>query len=225
MKKFLALIVSILIIIFGILTIYNLTKKEAVKLERPFDENITESREAKLERPFDENITESREAKLDIQLPEKLIDPKIVIYKEKRELDLYSNGNIVKRYKIGLGNNSSDDKLMRGDRCTPEGEFYICTKNNKSRFYLSLGISYPNIEDAIRGLKTNLINKNQYQQIYKAIENKEKPPWNTKLGGEICIHGRGSGCDWTRGCIALDDNEIKEIFNKVDYGTTVIIKK
>ena len=213
MKKAVKFIVAIVIVFsIGVFVIYHLAEKD--KIKEITSENI-----------FDENNIKTKEVVLDIKLPKKVINPKIIIYKSKRELDLYSNGKVVKKYKIGLGHNPLDDKAKKGDKCTPEGEFYICMKNRKSKYYLSLGISYPNIEDAKRGLKENLISNDQYQQIYKAIKNKENPPWNTKLGGEICIHGRGSSSDWTRGCIALNDDEIEEIFNKVNHGTTVIIKK
>ncbi len=56
-----------------------------------------------------------------------------------------------------------------------------------------------------------------------AIDNGRCPPWNTRLGGEIFIHGRGSGSDWTLGCVALDDADMKELYDAVSLGTPVII--
>ncbi|HYJ87966.1 MAG TPA: hypothetical protein VEW46_18010 [Pyrinomonadaceae bacterium] len=47
------------------------------------------------------------------------------------------NGSVVRIYQIGLGLNPVPDKIRQGDRATPEGEFYVFTKNNKSAFYLS----------------------------------------------------------------------------------------
>jgi murein L,D-transpeptidase YafK len=70
-------------------------------------------------------------------------------------------------------------------------------KNPHSKFYLSLGLSYPNTEDAKRGLAKKLISRAQYDQIINAIDRKQIPPQNTKLGGDIYIHGGGSGQDWT----------------------------
>jgi len=49
------------------------------------------------------------------------------------------------------------------------------------------------------------------------------PPQNTKLGGEIYIHGGGAGTDWTQGCVALADDDIKELFDSIPVGTTVRI--
>jgi len=156
-------------------------------------------------------------------LPNSLINPKIIVKKSRRILELYSNANLVRRYPIGLGFNPVDDKAKEGDGCTPEGDFYICIKNPNSRFYKSLGLSYPNIEDAQRGLKDGLISKEKSLAIKKLIKNKRKPLWKTKLGGEIFIHGNGAGSDWTLGCIALEDAHIKELFDVMNVGIPVTI--
>jgi murein L,D-transpeptidase YafK len=137
---------------------------------------------------------------------------------------LYSNNKLVRAYRVGLGTSPVDDKIKEGDRRTPEGEFYIFTKNHKSAFYLSLGLSYPNAEDAERGLRNGLINRRQYTQIIDAIRRRVAPPQKTALGGEIYIHGNGSQSDWTLGCVALDDNEMRELFDAVPVKTTVVIE-
>jgi lipoprotein-anchoring transpeptidase ErfK/SrfK len=49
------------------------------------------------------------------------------------------------------------------------------------------------------------------------------PPQNTKLGGEIYIHGHGAGSDWTWGCVALENEDVKELYEAVSMGTTVTI--
>jgi murein L,D-transpeptidase YafK len=162
------------------------------------------------------------QAKESLKLP--LKDPRIVVFKGKRQLDLYSGGAVVRTYRVGLGLNPVDDKQREGDRATPEGEFYIFTKNPKSAYYLSLGISYPNIGDAERGLRTGLITRAQHNQIVNAIKRKAGPPQYTPLGGLIYIHGNGAGSDWTWGCVALENEDIKELYRSVDIGTPVAIK-
>jgi murein L,D-transpeptidase YafK len=137
---------------------------------------------------------------------------------------LYSEGVVVRRYKIGLGLSPVEDKVRQGDRRTPEGEFYVFTKNDKSAFYLSLGLSYPNIEDAERGLRDSLITRRQHDAIVRAIKRLATPPQNTALGGDIYIHGNGSSSDWTWGCVALENAEMKELFDAVSVGTPVTIK-
>ncbi len=154
----------------------------------------------------------------------KLENPRIVIKKSQRRLELFDGKKLVKIYTIALGFAPVSDKEIQGDGKTPEGEFYIFTKNNQSKFYLSLGISYPNIEDAERGLKAGLITRKQRSTIVKAIKENEKPLQNTRLGGEIYIHGGGTGKDWTWGCAALKNEEIKEIFDAVSVGTPVEIE-
>jgi murein L,D-transpeptidase YafK len=157
-----------------------------------------------------------------LKLP--LKNPLIVVTKSKRQLQLYSDGVVVRTYKVGLGLNPVPDKVRQGDRATPEGEFYVFTKNDKSAFYLSLGVSYPNVEDAGRGLRDNLITQAQHDAIVQAIKRKATPPQNTALGGDIYIHGNGAGSDWTWGCVALENADIKELFNTVPVGTAVTIR-
>ncbi|MFL6228102.1 MAG: murein L,D-transpeptidase family protein [Pyrinomonadaceae bacterium] len=156
-----------------------------------------------------------------LKLP--LADPRIIISKSRRRLELYSDGRVVRAYRIALGKNSLDDKERQGDYRTPEGEFYVCVRNAASKFYLSLGLSYPNKEDAERGLRDNLITRATHDRIAEAIDRQLRPPWNTALGGEIFIHGGGSSSDWTWGCIALENDDIKELFDAVPLKTPVRI--
>ena len=88
--------------------------------------------------------------------------PRIVIYKSARKLEFYSDKALLHTYRIGLGFSPVADKLREGDGATPEGDFYVFVKNNKSAYYLSLGVSYPNVEDAARGLRDGLITKAQH---------------------------------------------------------------
>lgn len=157
-----------------------------------------------------------------LKLP--LVNPKLVVSKSKRQLFLYTGGSVVRTYRIALGTNPVDDKVKQGDRATPEGDFYICVKNARSNFYLSLGLSYPNAEDAERGLRAQLITRAERERIVGAIKNKRRPPWDTALGGEIFIHGGGTDGDWTWGCIALANADIKELFHALPMGTSVRIE-
>ena len=153
-----------------------------------------------------------------------LAAPRIVVKKSQRKLLLYSGDKLIHTYHVGLGLSPVGDKVREGDRRTPEGDFYIFTKNDKSAFYLSLGISYPNAAHAVRGLRDGLISKSQYDTILTALDARKAPPQNTRLGGDIYIHGNGSGSDWTWGCVALENEDIRELFNSVDVGTPVSIK-
>ncbi len=158
-----------------------------------------------------------------IELPE-MKNPRIVVKKAERKLEVFDGDKLIKTYRVGLGFAPAGDKEKQGDGKTPEGEFYIFTKNDKSKFYLSLGVSYPSTEDAERGLRDNLISKTEHDKIIEAIKNKKTPLQNTALGGEIYIHGNGSASDWTLGCVALEDAEMKELFDAIPVGASVRIE-
>src|SRR6185503_6097747 len=158
-----------------------------------------------------------------LKLP--LVDPRIVVIKSQRKLELYSAGSLLRTYQVGLGLNPVPDKQRSGDRATPEGEFYVFVKNPKSQFHLSLGVSYPNIEDAQPGLKDGLLTPAQRDQIVRAIKQKQAPPQYTALGGLIYIHGNGASSDWTWGCVALENEDIEELYRVVPVGTPVTIRR
>ena len=150
-------------------------------------------------------------------------NPHIIISKKKRLLQIYDGVTLVRQYEIVLGFAPRGAKKAEGDGKTPEGEFYIFTKNDQSKFYMSLGLSYPNAEAARRGLKEKIITQEEYDAIFKAIAEKQMPPQKTRLGGEIYIHGGGTENDWTEGCVALENKEMKEIFDQIPVGAKVKI--
>lgn len=154
-----------------------------------------------------------------------LKSPHIVVTKSNRRLELFDGAKLIKSYKMVLGFAPRGDKQVEGDGRTPEGEFYVFTKNAESRFHLSLGISYPAPDDAKRGVTRGLITAEEADAIKKAIEEKGMPPQKTALGGEIYIHGGGTDSDWTDGCVALENGHIKEIFDAVPVGTRVTIRQ
>ena len=153
-----------------------------------------------------------------------LREPKIVVKKSQRQLLLFSGNRLIRTYRIGLGLSPVGDKVRAGDRRTPEGDFYIFTKNDKSAFYLSLGVSYPNAAHAERGLRDGLISRAQYEAITRALKARQTPPQNTRLGGDIYIHGNGARSDWTWGCVALENEDVHELFGAVGVGTPVTIQ-
>jgi murein L,D-transpeptidase YafK len=148
----------------------------------------------------------------------------LTVLKAKRELHAYSGARLVKKYRVGLGFTPHGTKEKQGDGRTPEGSYVICNKNPYSRYYLSLQINYPNKVDADRAFARRAITRQQHSTIARAAQRNAVPPANTALGGEIFIHGHGSSSDWTLGCIALDDNAMKELYDSVAVGTPVIIR-
>jgi murein L,D-transpeptidase YafK len=154
---------------------------------------------------------------------------KIVIKKMDRLLILSMIDGSERVYPVALGKNWAADKAIEGDHATPLGEFYVCAKNPRSKYFRSLCISYPNAEDAERGLNAGLITAAEHAQIVEAIGLGTVPPQYTRLGGEIYIHGQRDGRgadatkDWTRGCVALDDADMREVYDLAAIGTRVVI--
>jgi murein L,D-transpeptidase YafK len=157
------------------------------------------------------------------------VSHRIVIEKAARALRLFDGARLERTYPVALGRNSAADKAVEGDEATPLGEFYVCARNPRSKFFLSLCLSYPNAEDAARGLAAGLISAGEHSQILAAIREKKVPPQHTRLGGEIYIHGQplepqpGAPKDWTRGCIALDNVAMQELYDRIALGTPVSI--
>lgn len=148
---------------------------------------------------------------------------RIEIHKKLRRLDLINVDGIVRSFPVALGFSPDGHKNIEGDGKTPEGTFYVFTKNSQSKFHLSLGISYPSIEDAERGLSGELISTGEFASITASINERKIPLQKTKLGGEIYIHGGGTENDWTEGCIALSNEEMTELFELTPEGAEVRI--
>lgn len=160
----------------------------------------------------------------DLDFPLSLIThPKIYVLKEKRRLWLIQDKTLVRDFHIALGPNPKGDKYFRGDGRTPEGEYFVCSKNSSSQFYKSLGINYPNPRNAQNALSCGMISNNDYCMIKQANDAMRLPPSNTALGGQIFMHGGGCQKDWTLGCIAVQNSAIEELFSVVQIGTPVFI--
>ena len=136
---------------------------------------------------------------------------KVLIEKKERRLTLLSKSEVIKTYKIALGGNPVGPKERQGDNKTPEGTYIIDSRNRDSGYHLSLHISYPNEKDKIRAKELGV-----------------------SPGGDIMIHGIKNGLswvgashaevDWTKGCIAVKDEEMEEIYKLVPNGTIVEIR-
>ncbi|MGX2983091.1 L,D-transpeptidase family protein [Helicobacter sp. 23-1045] len=162
------------------------------------------------------SINPSDSHSLDSALKGNAIDS-LLVQKSDRVLKVLAkdstNGEIyvAKTYHIALGGNPQGHKMQEGDSKTPEGLYLIDSKNPKSRFFLNLGISYPNSADLA-----------------------EAKARGVSAGGDIKIHGLRNGLgflgklsyvagDWTDGCIAVLNDEIKELYESVKVGTKIMI--
>lgn len=157
----------------------------------------------------------------------------ILVDKSDHTLTMLLDGQPLKTYHVELGDGGMDAKKVSGDHKTPEGTFYVSEKSVLSPADKFLGsrwmrLSYPNIEDAQRGLDTGLIDKGTYQEIITAFNQKKTPLQRTALGGGVGIHG-GSvpefGSNWTWGCVGLSNKDVEEIYDFIEIGTPVTIKR
>ncbi|NPD14543.1 L,D-transpeptidase family protein [Xinfangfangia sp. D13-10-4-6] len=134
---------------------------------------------------------------------------RIVIEKAARRMTLIQGGVEVRRYDIALGFAPEGDKEREGDGRTPEGEFRIDRRNDRSAYHLSLGLDYPQPADRAR-----------------AAAGGYSP------GGDIMIHGQPNAVpdamklrgDWTAGCIALTNAQMREVWQVADIGTIVEVR-
>lgn len=133
---------------------------------------------------------------------------RIVVQKAARRMMLFQGGEVVRTYRIALGFAPLGSKERQGDGRTPEGVFKIDRRNAGSAYHLSLGINYPRPEDVAMAAKGGF-----------------------SPGGDIFFHGQPNALpdgavlpgDWTAGCMALTDAEMREIWDVVPIGTEVLI--
>jgi len=144
-------------------------------------------------------------------LPPNARADKVIVLKQQRVLMLLEQDRVLKTYRIALGGNPKGPKQQQGDHRTPEGLYVLDRRNERSSYYRSIHISYPNTQDrrnaASRGVSP---------------------------GGDVMVHGLPNGMgwignahrarDWTDGCIAVTNEEMDEIWRAVPDGTPIEIK-
>jgi murein L,D-transpeptidase YafK len=136
---------------------------------------------------------------------------KVVVVKGERRLHLLRRGEILKSYRIALGRSPRGTKLREGDGRTPEGRYVLDARNGGSNFYRALRVSYPNASDRARA---------------RAM--------GERAGGLIMVHGLPNErpewgeehwlFNWTNGCIAVTNDEMDEIWERVELGTPIEIR-
>lgn len=135
---------------------------------------------------------------------------RVVVFKAERKLIAVKNGRVVKTYRVALGQSPLGTKRCRGDNRTPEGEYYVTHRVPESRYFLALHLSYPSPADTMLARNAGC-----------------------EPGGSIEIHGlapefgwmgpRHLERDWTNGCIAVTNEEMKELYRSIAVGTPVEI--
>jgi murein L,D-transpeptidase YafK len=134
----------------------------------------------------------------------------IEVFKGERRMELKREGKTIRRYRVVLGFSPEHRKEREGDCRTPEGSYTVDACNPRSAFHLSLRVSYPDEDDKARAAALGV-----------------------SPGGDIYIHGQPNGWrkflvdhpakDWTTGCVAVSDVEIREVWALVPTGVRVVI--
>ena len=132
---------------------------------------------------------------------------------------------------IAVGAAGVKEKVKRGDDVTPRGIYQVAWIRRQSKFLHFIGLNYPLVTDAQRGLNDRRIDRHTFERIRLAHSRGEVPPQDTPLGGFIGIHGVGKGslaihrvANWTGGCVAVENGQIQRLTGIVRIGTVVEIR-
>ncbi len=142
----------------------------------------------------------------------------IIISKHDYELTLYDDRGWLVKYPVVFGNNDLKDKMMEGDRETPEGIFTITGKKPHEKWHKFMMLDYPTAESYAK------FNLRKAQGLI---------PKNAQIGGGVGIHGTWPNenfavdryQNWTEGCISMKNEDVDELFQTIPVGTKVIIRK
>lgn len=128
----------------------------------------------------------------------------VIVQKGPRRMHLLGGQTVLRSFDIELGGNPVGAKMMEGDGRTPEGPYLIDRRNPNSNYYLSVGIDYPNALDVARA-----------------------EAMGVRPGGDIFIHGTPREMrrnpDWTAGCIAVTNEEMRHVYAMVRDGTPIFL--
>lgn len=157
----------------------------------------------------------------------------IVVSRSAHTLSIMKGDLTLEKFKVAFGSGGKKGKQKEGDYTTPKGTYMINKIKDSSNFHIFMLLNYPNIDDAKRAFMDSLISRRQYRAILLAQLEGRLPPQNTALGGAIGIHGIGieteekleihEYVDWTKGCIAMRNDEIETLRRYIVPGTRVSI--
>lgn len=142
----------------------------------------------------------------------------IIVDKSDYELQVYDDEGWYATYPVVFGSKSLEDKMIEGDRRTPEGTFRIVSKRPHNKWNKIMMLDYPTRES------WDKFNWRKEQGII---------PSTARIGGGIGIHGTWPNdnivvddyTNWTQGCISLRNGDIDEIFTFIKEGARVTIRK
>jgi murein L,D-transpeptidase YafK len=141
----------------------------------------------------------------------------ILVIKSNYELQIYDKDGWYATYPAVFGSKSLDDKMMQGDRKTPEGTYHIVSKRPHEKWDKIMDLDYPNPDDMAK---------------FKERKVEGLIPRSAKIGDGIAIHGTwphdevavDAYQNWTNGCVSLKREDMDEVYEMAPVGTKVIIQ-
>lgn len=137
--------------------------------------------------------------------------PLLIVDKRAQMAVLWTKGKPARWFEVELGYNGLERKLKSGDGATPEGLYRVLRRKGRgqTKYYKALLLDYPNAEDKHR---------------FRVAKANGEVHRNSSIGGLIEIHGEGGrGTNWTDGCVALTNEEMDFLFEKLAVGSPVVI--
>lgn len=190
----------------------NYSKPSSTPLNQSIsDEQSLANGNAQLNNPDNLNLSDgANNTPVAQAIPANVTIDKVYVDKSERVLKLLSGDKVIKTYHIALGDSPLGHKRQEGDERTPTGTYKLDYKNEKSSYYRSIHVSYPNASDKAQAKKRGV-----------------------SPGGDIMIHGQPNGYghlaaltqqrDWTDGCIAVTNDEMDEIMAVYKQGMPIEI--
>ncbi len=142
----------------------------------------------------------------------------VIVDKSDYELKVYDEEGWYATYPAVFGSKDMSDKMMEGDKKTPEGSFKIISKRRHEKWHKMLVLDYPNTESWAK---------------FKQRKASGLIPRQAKIGGGIAIHGTWPNdnivvddfTNWTQGCVSIKNDDLDEVYDMLPIGTRVIIRK
>ncbi len=142
----------------------------------------------------------------------------LLVDKSDHTMKVFEGDKVVREYNVVFGNDDNGDKMMAGDRKTPEGTFHITFMRKHEKWDKFMLLDYPTKESYEK------FNQRKTQGLI---------PANAKIGGDIGIHGTWPNDEaiidrkynWTLGCISMKNEDTDELYDNVVVGTKIIIQK
>ncbi len=136
---------------------------------------------------------------------------KVLVLKSRHQLQLMSGGQALKTYRVSLGKNPRGPKEHEGDMRTPEGFYWLDWRKVSDRFNLAIHVSYPNVTDAAKARSAGVAAGGMIM-IHGTPDSEDYPEWYFNT------------LDWTDGCIAMKNQDMRELWSMVKDGTLIEIR-